>query len=68
MSLVMLAFALLAAMPAETAFARNYGGHASGSHGKSTGGFIHRKCKTKACFKKHPTGEYSFAAGEKRKK
>ena len=45
--------------------------HGSGSHPRShskkpQNGYIVRHCKTEACFKKHPGGEYGFSPGHKK--
>jgi len=46
--------------------------HDGGSHPrsrsrqKSGDGYIVRHCKTAACFKKHPSGEYGFYPGHKK--
>jgi flagellar basal body-associated protein FliL len=58
-----------AAVPAEATW-HNSGrsSRSSSSKSKSSSGFIVRKCKTQACFKKHPDGHYAVPLNKKKKK
>jgi len=43
------------------------GTHSSSSkNSKPSGKFMRKKCKTTACFKKHPTGEYAIPLRQKK--
>jgi hypothetical protein len=41
--------------------------HSSGRH-VPAGTYVERKCKTAACFRKHPSGHYGFVSGERKRK
>lgn len=51
------------------AFARGHSsGHSSSGHGRANtaNGFMHKQCKTQACYKKHPEGSYAVPLRKKR--